>query len=146
MTHPDNMSHIRAEREKFLAEPRTAALSVNLGPSRGPLTVPIWYQYTPGAEPWILTGADTRKARSIEAAGHFSLMVQRLEPTRRYVAVDGAVSRIEAATDDDIVELTRRHLSGAAANRHIDFLRTLGQHLVVSMRPEHWLYSDAESF
>lgn len=146
MTHPDNMTRIITERQQFLAEPRAAALSVSLSPSRGPLIVPIWYQYTPGAEPWILTGAGTRKARSIEAAGSFSLMVQRLEPTRRYVAVDGAVSRIELATDEHIVELTRRHLTGAAAQRHIDFLRTLGQHLVISMRPEHWLYSDAEAF
>lgn len=146
MSFPDNTSRIKAEREQFLAQPRTAALSVSLGVNRGPLTVPIWYHYTPGAEPWILTGAGTRKARSIEAAGFFSLMAQRSEPTRRYVAVDGPVSRFQPATDDDIVELTRRHLSGAAADRHIDFLRNLGQHLVISMHPEHWLYSDAEPF
>src|SRR4051812_29075669 len=146
MTTPDNKTSIKAEREQFLAEPRTAALSVSLGASRGPLTVPIWYQYTAGGEPWVLTGAGTRKARSIEAAGCFSLMVQRLEPTRRYVAVDGAVSGIQPATDDQLVELTWRHLSGEAADRHLDFLRNLGEHLAISMRPEHWLYSDAESF
>ncbi|MDY6996316.1 MAG: pyridoxamine 5'-phosphate oxidase family protein, partial [Actinomycetota bacterium] len=33
------------EREQFLAEPHIAALSVNAGAGRGPLTVPIWYQY-----------------------------------------------------------------------------------------------------
>jgi hypothetical protein len=146
MTSPDNKSRIKAAREQFLAEPRTAALSVSLGSSRGPLTVPIWYQYTPGGEPWVLTGAGTRKAQSIEAAGFFSLMAQRLEPTRRYVAVDGAVSQIQPATDDQIVELTLRHLSGDAADRHIDFLRNRGEHLAITMRPEHWLYVDAESF
>ncbi|KAA0113966.1 pyridoxamine 5'-phosphate oxidase family protein [Mycolicibacterium sp. P9-22] len=146
MTSPDNKTRIKAAREQFLAEPRTAALSVSLGSSRGPLTVPIWYQYTPGGEPWVLTGAGTRKAQSIEAAGFFSLMAQRLEPTRRYVAVDGAVSQIQPATDDQIVELTLRHLSGDAADRHIDFLRNRGEHLAITMRPEHWLYVDAESF
>jgi hypothetical protein len=30
-------------------------LSVSVGPDRGPLIVPIWYQYIPGGEPWILT-------------------------------------------------------------------------------------------
>ena len=48
------------DREQFLAEPHIAALSVSDGPGRGPLTVPIWYQYEPGGEPWVLTGAGSR--------------------------------------------------------------------------------------
>lgn len=149
-THPmaehDNRTRKQAEREQFLAEPHTATLSVSLGAHRGPLAVPIWYHYTPGGRPWVLTGAGTRKAQTIEAAGFFSLMAQRLEPSRRYVAVDGAVSRIDRATDDQIENLTRRYLDGAAAKRHIDFLHTLGEHLVITMSPGHWLYSDAEAF
>lgn len=142
----DNKIRNKAEREQFLAEPQAAALSVSLGAARGPLTVPIWYQYAPGGEPWVLTAAGSRKAKSIEEAGFFSLMVQRLEPTRRYVAVEGAVSRIEPATDEQIVELTYRHISGDAAKRHIKFLHSLGEHLAIFMRPQHWLYSDEESF
>ena len=57
------------DRELFLAEPHIAALSVSAGPGRGPLTVPIWYQYEPGGEAWVLTEAASRKARLIEAAG-----------------------------------------------------------------------------
>ncbi len=146
MNQPDSTTRIKAQREQFLAEPRTAALSVSLGASRGPLTVPIWYHYVPGGEPWVLTGAGTRKARTIESAGYFSLMAQRLDPTRRYVAVGGAVSQIQPATDDQLVDMTRRHLSGDAADRHIDFLRNRGENLAITMRPEHWLYSDAEAF
>ena len=41
-----------ADREQFLAEPHIAALSVAAGPDRGPLTLPIWYQYEPGGEAW----------------------------------------------------------------------------------------------
>jgi hypothetical protein len=48
------------QREQFLAEPHVAALSVNSGDDRGPRTVPIWYQHTPGGEPWVLTGAASR--------------------------------------------------------------------------------------
>lgn len=55
------------ECEEFLAQPHVAALSVNAGDDRGALTVPIWYQYTPGGQPWILTGAGSRKTRLIEA-------------------------------------------------------------------------------
>ena len=70
------------EREQFFAESHVAALSVYAGDTRGPLMVPIWYQYTPGGEPWILTAPASRKARLIEANGFFSLMVERSEPTR----------------------------------------------------------------
>jgi nitroimidazol reductase NimA-like FMN-containing flavoprotein (pyridoxamine 5'-phosphate oxidase superfamily) len=62
-----------ADREPFLAQPHVAALSVAAGPDRGPFTVPIWYQYAPGGEAWVLTGASSRKARLIAAAGRFSL-------------------------------------------------------------------------
>ena len=136
----------REERENFLAEPHTGAVSVNTGESRGPLTVPLWYQYKPGGEPWIMTGEGTRKAKAIESAGYFSLMVQRMEPTRRYVAVGGAVSRIEPATHEHFVELVYRYLDGDAAERHVDFLMNRGENLIVSMRPDHWLASDKGAF
>jgi nitroimidazol reductase NimA-like FMN-containing flavoprotein (pyridoxamine 5'-phosphate oxidase superfamily) len=135
------------DREQFFAEPRVAALSVSAGDTRGPLVVPIWYQYTPGGEPWILTAPASRKARLIEANGFFSLMVERSEPTTRYVAVDGAVSSIEPATDAQLEEMTRRYLSGDAADRYLEFARAeLGEHVAVSMKPEHWLSADLGAF
>ena len=85
------------DRELFLAEPHIAALSVSAGPDRGPWSVPIWYGYTPGGEAWVLTTAGSRKARLIEAAGRFTLTVDRLEPTVRYVSVEGPVPVILSA-------------------------------------------------
>jgi hypothetical protein len=131
------------EREQFLAEPHIGALSVYAGDNRGPLTVPIWYQYTPGGEPWILTGAGSRKARLIEATGFFTLMVERVEPTVRYVSVDGAVSRIEPGTDAQMEEVTRRYLSGEAADNYLKFAHeNLGAHVAIYMQPQHWLSAD----
>jgi hypothetical protein len=135
------------EREQFLAEPHIAALSVNSGDDHGPLTVPIWYQYTPGGEPWILTGPGSHKARLIEATGFFSLMVDRLEPTTRYVAVDGAVSRIEPGTDAQLEEMTYRYLSGDAAADYLKFAHeNLGEHVAIFMQPQRWFSSDLGSF
>ncbi len=99
------------EREQFLAEPHIGALSVADGTERGPLTVPIWYLYSPGGKPWILTGKDSRKARLIESAGHFSLMAERLDPTIRYVSVSGSVDKIVPGTDEMLVEVSRRYLA-----------------------------------
>jgi nitroimidazol reductase NimA-like FMN-containing flavoprotein (pyridoxamine 5'-phosphate oxidase superfamily) len=135
------------DREQFLAEPHIAALSVYAGDTRGPLTVPIWYQYRPGGEPWILTGPGSKKARLIEATGFFSLMVERLEPTTRYVTVDGSVSGIEPGTDAQLEEITRRYLSGEAADKYLEFARKeLGEHVVIRMQPERWLSADMGSF
>jgi Pyridoxamine 5'-phosphate oxidase len=133
----------KAEREEFLAQPHIAALSVNAGDGRGPLSVPIWYQYTPGSEPWVLTGAGSRKHRLIEASGFFSLMVERVEPTVRYVAVDGPVSRIEPGTDEQLVEMTRRYLPPERAEAYLDYARSeLGESVAIYLRPQHWLSAD----
>src|SRR5271154_1298426 len=98
------------DRELFLAEPHIAALSVSAGPDRGPLTVPIWYQYQPGGEAWVLTEAASRKARLIEAAGRFTLMVERVAPTIRYVSVEGPVARTIPETDELAWEMASRYL------------------------------------
>ena len=141
------MALTKDEREQFFAAPHVAALSVYAGDTRGPLTVPIWYQYTPGDEPWILTGPGSHKARLIEANGFFSLMVERTEPTTRYVAVDGAVSRIEPATDAQLEEMTRRYLDPEAAEAYLEFARKeLGANVAIWMKPEHWLSADLGAF
>src|SRR5712692_5093044 len=98
------------DRELFLAEPYIAALSVSAGPARGPLTVPIWYQYTPGGGAGVLTEPESRKARLIKAAGRFTLMVERVAPTVRYVSVEGPVTRTIAGTDELLGEITVRYL------------------------------------
>lgn len=137
------MALTKDEREQFLAEPHIAALSVQAGEDRGPLTVPIWYQYTPGGEPWVLTGAGSRKARLIEAAGYFSLMVERTEPTLRYVAVEGAVSRIEPGSEDLHAELAHRYLPPERAERFLAYAAAeLGEQVAIYLRPQHWISAD----
>src|SRR5918911_1972226 len=115
------MALSQSEREEFLGQPHIGALSVNAGDSRGPLTVPIWYQYAPGGEPWIITGGGSRKARLIEATGYFSLMAERVEPTVRYVAVDGPVSRIEPGTEEQLSEMAHRYLPTEKAEAWLKF-------------------------
>ncbi|HEY7053171.1 MAG TPA: pyridoxamine 5'-phosphate oxidase family protein [Mycobacterium sp.] len=137
------MALSKAEREEFLSQPHIGALSVNAGDDRGPLTVPILYQYTPGGEPWLITGSGSRKHRLIEATGFFSLMAERLEPTVRYVAVDGAVSRIEPGTDEQLVEMTKRYLPPEAVDAYLEMARREhGDSVAIYMKPQHWLSAD----
>ncbi|BBZ09000.1 pyridoxamine 5'-phosphate oxidase [Mycolicibacterium doricum] len=141
------MALSKEQREQFLAEPHVAALSVSAGSERGPLTVPVWYQYSAGGQPWVLTGAGSRKHRLIEAAGYFSMMVERLEPTVRYVTVDGPVSRIEPGTDDHLVEVAKRYLPPEAVETYLEMARREhGESVVIHLRPQHWISSDLGSF
>jgi hypothetical protein len=131
------------ERESFLAEPHVAALSVSAGQGRGPLTVPIWYQYAPGGEAWVLTEVRSRKARLIEAAGRFSLMVERVLPTVRYVSVEGPVIRIVRGTDELLREIAARYLPPDKVPGYIEFAQAeLGEQVAIYLRPERWMTAD----
>ncbi len=131
------------DRELFLAEPHVAALSVSAGQRRGPLTLPIWYQYAPGGEAWVLTEARSRKARLIKAAGRFTLMVERVMPTVRYVSVEGPVTRAVPGTDELLQEIAARYLPPDKVPAYIEFVTTeLGEQVAIYLRPERWLTAD----
>ncbi|AXK33439.1 pyridoxamine 5'-phosphate oxidase family protein [Streptomyces armeniacus] len=138
------MALSREEREQFLAEPHVAALSVDSGQrGRAPLTVPVWYQYAPGGDVWVLTGRDSRKAELIAKAGRFTLLVDRLEPTVRYVSVEGAVIETAAGTHDDLVEISSRYLPADKVDGYVAHMEAEeGDMVVLHMRPQRWVSSD----
>jgi hypothetical protein len=106
------------------------------------LTVPIWYQYTPGGEVWVLTSPG-RKARRIAQAGRFSLMVERVEPTVRYVSVEGPVTRTVPRTDELLMEMTERYLAPDKVRAYIEFAKSeLADEVAIYLQPEHWLSAD----
>ncbi|MEV5549577.1 pyridoxamine 5'-phosphate oxidase family protein [Streptomyces sp. NPDC052309] len=140
------MALTREERETFLAEPHIAAIAVDAEAGRAPLTVPIWYGYEPGGDVWILTGLDSRKHQLIKAAGRFSLMVDRLEPTIRYVSVEGPVVEAVPATVERLREIAARYLPAEKVDGYVDFAwKNHGDQVVLRMRPEHWVSSDLGS-
>ena len=137
------MALLIEERQQFLAEPHVGALSVVERPDRAPLTVPIWYQYSPGGELWVLTEPGARKTRAIEAAGRFSLMVQRTEPTIRYVSVEGPVIRTAAGGGERSREMAARYVPPDRVADYLEYERAqLGDHIAIYMRPERWLSAD----
>ncbi|WP_030419403.1 pyridoxamine 5'-phosphate oxidase family protein [Streptomyces sp. SCSIO 75703] len=140
------MALTREEREAFLAEPHVAALSVHAGADRAPLSVPIWYQYAPGGEVWIMTGAESRKNRLIQAAGRFTLLVDRVTPTVRYVSVEGPVVDTAPSTAERLRELSARYLPADKVDAYVTAAAAgHGEQVVLRMRPEHWVSSDLGS-
>ncbi|WP_194818572.1 pyridoxamine 5'-phosphate oxidase family protein [Nocardia sp. XZ_19_385] len=134
------LNHV--ERQEFLAQPHIGALSVNAGPGRGPLTVPIWYQYEPGGELWFVTGAESQKIRALREAGRCTMLVQRAEPTVRYVSVEGAILRIGEMTEDEHREMAARYLPADQVDGYLKVAEAFGAMVTVRVRPEHWLSAD----
>ena len=137
----------RAEREAFLADLHVAVISIAQA-GRGPLAVPIWYDYEPGGEAWILTGRTSRKGRLLETSGRFSLCVQSEAPPYRYVSVEGPiVSSGPADVEKHLRPMARRYLGVEAGDGYV--AATVGgeaggeaDSVVVRMLPERWLTVD----
>ena len=70
-------------------------------------------------------------------------MVERLEPTVRYVSVEGPLTRTEPGTDELFREMVERYLPPEKVQGYLEFAKAeLGEHVVYYLRPEHWLSAD----
>ncbi|MFI1800115.1 pyridoxamine 5'-phosphate oxidase family protein [Streptomyces sp. NPDC020379] len=130
----------KAEREVFLAEPHIAVVSVASEDGRGPLSVPLWYGYTPGGDITLITALDSRKAALMRRHGRVSLCVQRTEPPRTYVSVEGPVTEFrEPARLDERRALAHRYLGAEEGDAFVaaSAERTAGS-VLIRVRPEHW--------
>ncbi|WP_432278662.1 pyridoxamine 5'-phosphate oxidase family protein [Nocardia carnea] len=130
------------ERERFLAEAHIAVLSVDAGPDRPPMSVPLWYAYEPGGDIVVNTSVSSRKARLIRTAGVVTLTVQRAAPPYRYVVVEGRV--VDDLQPAPIVvrrDIARRYLSAEGADAAVDRYDPDDQVLFV-IRPQRWYSAD----
>jgi PPOX class probable F420-dependent enzyme len=130
----------REERERFLAGVHVGVLSVASADAGGTLAVPVWYGYEPGGTVNVITGAGTRKAVAVRAAGRFSLCAQDERPPYKYVTVEGPVT-IEEASHDERLELARRYLGPEGGDAYISANPAGGQ-IVFRMSAESWLTVD----
>lgn len=133
-----------AERERFLADLHVGVISM-AEDGRGPLTVPIWYSYTPGGEVYVMTAKASRKARLLQRGDRISLCVQHEQRPYQYVSVEGPITSIEPVDlERDARPLYRRYLGVEAGDGHIADAsdKIKANELVVRMRPEHWLSGD----
>ncbi|HEY0605475.1 MAG TPA: pyridoxamine 5'-phosphate oxidase family protein [Herpetosiphonaceae bacterium] len=135
----------QAERERFLADVHVGVISVAEN-GRGPLTVPIWYGYTPGGELFVWMEKTSRKARLLQEAGRFSLCVQNEQPPYRYVSVEGPITVIEPVDlERDARPIAHRYLGSKNGDAYIDQTAegiASGEHIVIRMQPERWLTGD----
>ncbi|MGO9380789.1 MAG: pyridoxamine 5'-phosphate oxidase family protein [Mycobacterium sp.] len=129
-------------RQDFLAGNHVAVLSVAAVDGRPPASVPIWYDYVPGGDIRINTGASSRKARLIEQAGAVTLVVQHEEPPYQYVVVEGTVIETTTPTPVEVREAIAIRYLGEEGGRA--FVRSLADQVCVlfTVRPDRWLTAD----
>ncbi|CAM5599499.1 hypothetical protein SALBM311S_07868 [Streptomyces alboniger] len=90
---------------------------------------------------WITTALGSRKYELISAAGRFTLMIDRLEPTIRYVSV-GAGPRHDPGHHRAAPEDLRALPPGRRGDNVNAVWKEHGEQVVIRMRPERWLSSD----
>ncbi|WP_156685839.1 pyridoxamine 5'-phosphate oxidase family protein [Mycobacterium sp. Marseille-P9652] len=134
-------SFSEAERQEFLADKHVAVLSV-AADGRPPASVPIWYDYTPGGNIRIGTGAASRKARLIERAGAVTLVVQREEPPYQYVVVEGTVVQTDNPAPADVQEaIAIRYLGEEGGRAFVQSMEGV-EEVMFTIRPDRWLSAD----
>ena len=130
----------QSEKEAFLADLHVGVVGIN-DPERGPLTVPIWYDYTPGETLWMVTGSNSRKGKLLEVGTRVSLAAQSEELPYKYVSVEGPVSRVEPCDEKTLRAMAIRYLGEEMGASYAEGSGIEGQ-VIVHVTPERWLAVD----
>lgn len=133
----------KAEREAFLADTRVAIISIADASGRGPLTVPVWYSYSPGGPIRFVTGRGSRKARLLRDAGRVSVCVQTETPPYKYVSIEGGASFGEPDFERDIRSMAHRYLGEQMGEMYLQTTADeRAANVLVTVTPERWLSVD----
>jgi nitroimidazol reductase NimA-like FMN-containing flavoprotein (pyridoxamine 5'-phosphate oxidase superfamily) len=136
----------RAEAETFLAGVHVGVLSID-EPDRGPLSVPVWYDYEAGGEIWFVTERESRKGKLMEDGQRVSFCVQNEALPYQYVSVEGPICSIETANVEEHMRPLAHRYMGAKDGDHYVEVNEYGEgemieSIVVRVMPERWLTAD----
>ena len=128
------------EKEAYLSEVRIGVLAINDAGS-GPLTAPLWYDYRPGGEIFMIVAADSRKGKLLAVGQRVSLVVQSEALPYSYVSVEGPVTSVSPVTFDELLSMAYRYL-GEKQGRQYAQAAGIEKEIGVRVRPERWLAVD----
>ena len=128
-----------SERQAFLADLHIGVISLP-DPESGPLTAPIWYDYRPDRGVWVLFSPDSRKGKLANVGTRISLVAQSETPPYKYVSVEGPITSIEKASDDELEAMAIRYLGDEMGKAYA--AEGAGASVTASMSIERWLTVD----
>lgn len=123
-----------AAREAFLRDPRPAILSIPQD-GKGPLSSPVWFDFAPGGDFWILMQVGTC----------VSLCAQEETRPYKYVTVEGPVVAVESYNAGTLQAMATRYLGEEGGATYVDAMRESlerGLGVKVTVRLERWLSAD----
>ena len=127
------------ERQTFLAALHVGIVSIPIK-NQAPLTVPIWYDYSPGGKLWMLTDAESKKGKALLECERISLCAQSESLPYRYVSVEGNFDITESNKDVSL-KMAVRYLGEEAGKQYSE--NSGGeQSVLVSFTPDKWLTVD----
>ena len=141
---PDSLVMSEAERQEFLAGLHIGIVSLNED-GRGPLSVPVWYDYAPGGDVTFITPTASRKAALVVEGARMSLCAQDEELPPKYVTVEGPIVEVRPAdVQADIVAMASRYLGQEIGEMYVTNTRAENprEELVIRFRPERWFSAD----
>lgn len=138
MAEPPNMEMTETEREEFLADVHVGILAIARA-DKGPLALPIWYQYEDG-DVIIGMGGNSVKAKLLRAAGRATMTVQTETAPYKYVSVEGPVAVLAEQRDD--FAMASRYLGPEFGRWYADNNPSTEESVVARLTPERWLTCD----
>lgn len=131
------------ERAAFLADVHIGVLSV-AAVDRGPLTVPVWYQYEPGGLVSFTTAGTSPKAARLRAARRCSLCAQTETAPYQYVSVEGPIVAIDDPADPaERRAMAHRYLGAEFGDLYLEATAAdAATSVTFRMRPERWISVD----
>jgi nitroimidazol reductase NimA-like FMN-containing flavoprotein (pyridoxamine 5'-phosphate oxidase superfamily) len=122
------------ERAAFLTEVHVGILAID-EPGRGPLALPVWYEFVDGAVEVRMDGSSL-KARLLRTAGRATFTVQIETAPYRYVSVEGPVT-VEPDGGSNLAMATR-YLGAELGQWYADNNPPTADSVLARITPEHW--------
>ena len=126
------------EREAFLRGVHVGILAIARA-DKGPLALPIWYQYEDGDIVIGMSG-DSLKATLLRAAGRATMTVQTETPPYQYVSVEGPVTLLPEQRDD--LAMATRYLGPELGAWYVEQNPSTETSVVARLTPERWATCD----
>ncbi len=128
------------QKEAFLAATRVGIVGI-AEEGRGPVTVPVWYQYEPGGTVRFVTGKSSKKATVLEHESRASFCVQTETPPYSYVSIEGPAEIGPCDYDAHIKEMAIRYLGEELGKAYLEMTHPggeMGESVLVTITPKRW--------
>jgi hypothetical protein len=131
----------RQEREAFLADTHVGIVSI-AEPGRGPLTLPVWYDYAPGGTVRFTTGASSRKGKLLRDGTRIGFCVQNETPPYQYISLEGPI-RIGEPVKAELHAMAIRYLGPQMGEAYFAMLSAdPDPSILIELTPERWYSVD----